>query len=108
MNYDHQILRILIEASPQGLSVKKIARHVFNQANGFFCTVDYDSVHAYVRQYLQRQATRGNGLVRRQSHGIYQFNEQTQEGRQLMLEFKEDEEPTMQKQQPKDQSLSLF
>lgn len=92
MNYDQQILHVLMEAGPQGLSVKKIARHVFNAQNSFFSDVDYEAVHIAVRQYLQRQSSRRNGLVARVSHGVYQLNTHTDEARQLLLEFEKDEE----------------
>ena len=34
--YEQTIFRILKEAGPAGLSVKKIARHVYNEQNTFF------------------------------------------------------------------------
>lgn len=108
MNYEQQILRILMEAGPQGLSVKKIARHVFNENNGFFCEVDYDTVHQLVRQYLQRQCAQRNGMVRRVSHGVYQLNTKTEEATQLLLQFKEADEDDSATPQAEDQSLSLF
>lgn len=97
-----------MEAGPQGLSVRKIARHVFNENNGFFCEVDYEAIHLAVRQYLQRQSARRDGLVRRVSHGIYQINTKTDEARQLILEFKDDDSTAAPKPQAEDQSLSLF
>lgn len=39
MNYDSEILFVLTEAGEKGLSVKKIARHVFNNCNGLFDVV---------------------------------------------------------------------
>lgn len=97
-----------MEAGEAGISIKKIARHVFNEQNSFFVETDYDSVRVAVRQYLQRQCVRRDGLVRRVSHGVYQFNAQTQEARQLMLQFKDQEESCAGKPQAEDQSLSLF
>lgn len=107
MNYERLILQILAEAGQDGLSVKKIARHVYNATNGFFSEEAYDDVHLRVRQYLQRQTARKNGFVRRLSHGVYQLDLKTKEARQLMLQFKKKDEPARQ-QPTEDKSLSLF
>lgn len=109
MNYERQILQTLLEAGERGLSVRKIARHVFNMNNGLFEEVDYETIHIAVRQYLQRQSARTGAPVCRVSHGIYRFNRQTSEGRQLLLAFK-DKEDTDNSHKPvqEDQSLSLF
>lgn len=107
MNYEKQIIQVLAEAGETGLSVRKIARHVFNAANSFFTVTSYDDVHLYVRQYLQRQSQHRTGLVRRVSHGVYQLNLCSNEARQLVLEFKEVAEPAP-KPVEEDRSLSLF
>ena len=36
MEFDKEILRILMEAGTEGLSLQKVARHVFNAFNSFF------------------------------------------------------------------------
>lgn len=108
MNYEQLILQILAEAGQDGLSVKKIARHVYNATNGFFSEEAYEDVRVRVRQYLQRQSTRKDGFIRRLSHGVYQLDFQTKEASQLMLQFKEDRNEPVHPQPAEDQSLSLF
>lgn len=107
MNYDKQILHFLAEAGEAGLSVRKIAHHVFNATNGFFSEASYDDVHQSVRQYLQRQAQRKGGLVKRVGHGVYQLDLCSREAQQLMLDFK-DEQESCPKPIAEDRSLSLF
>lgn len=110
MNYERQILQTLMEAGSRGLSVRKIARHVFNMSNGFFSEVDFEQVHLLVQQYLTRKSARPDGIVSRVSHGIYRLNTQTRQGRQLILQFKEEKDTDAQRQKPpvEDQSLNLF
>lgn len=107
MNYDRHILYVLAEAGQAGLSVSKIARHVFNATNGFFSETSYDDVHLYVRHYLQRQVLRKNAFIKRVSHGIYQLDLCSGKGKQLVLSFKDITDAT-QKTTPEDKSLSLF
>lgn len=108
MNQEQQILRILAEAGSNGLSVRKLAHHVYNQTNGFFAEVDYDTVHLQVRQYLQRQAARPDGFIRRVSHGVYQLDLRTKAARQLVLDFKDQPDEPAPKPIQEDRSLSLF
>ena len=37
-----------MEAGNEGLSVKKVARHVHNACNTFFATVSFEDIHNYV------------------------------------------------------------
>lgn len=109
MRYDEEILRVLGEAGADGLSVAKVARHVYNACNSFFEPLDYDEVHRDVYQYLARNSKKSDSLiVKTAARGIYRLNEQSREARQLMLDFEAaaSEEPT--KEAYKDESLSLF
>ena len=42
MSYEQEIKELLFEAGKEGLSAKKIARHIFNKHNGLFETTPYD------------------------------------------------------------------
>ena len=66
MSYDRDIIFILNEAGPKGLSVKKIARHVYNHNNGFFNVVSFEDVYRYVSSYLIRTSKCLILLLRRQ------------------------------------------
>lgn len=108
MIYDRLIQTVLAEAGNEGLSVQKISRHVFNASNSLFNPVNYDDVHAYVLQYLQRNSNNPNSIIERTStRGIYRLNPTSADAQQLMLRFQEpaQEEPT---KVYKDLSLSLF
>ena len=88
--YDKEILQVLLEAGSEGISVQKISRHVFNACNSFFNPVDYNSVHEYVLQYLQKNSKLPTSLITRTSlRGVYCLNLANQQSQQLVLQFKE-------------------
>lgn len=108
MSYDDIILRVLAEAGENGLSIKKIARHVFNESNTFFHQVAFDEVHHDVQRFLMRQAQKANPMVEHmKTRGMYRLNPHSPESRQLMLQFS-DEETEEQPKPAEDQSLWLF
>ena len=108
-DYDDKILRVLTEAGTDGLSVQKIAYHVFNASNTFFETVSLEEVHRYVQQYLLRNSKNSDSLIENTGvRGIYRINKNSSVSQQLMLMFS-DEEPETEESKPViDQSLSLF
>jgi len=112
-NYDREILKVLTEAGSAGISVQKISRHVFNACNSLFAPIDYQSVHDYVLQFLQRNSKSvGSLIVRTEVRGIYKLNLENQEGQQLMLQFAEEraaeDEESKDAGASIDLSLSLF
>ena len=48
MKYDRLIIEILMEAGSDGLTVRKVSRHVFNAVNGLFDEADIEAVHKLV------------------------------------------------------------
>jgi len=108
-SYDDTILKVLTEAGKEGLSVQKIAHHVFNASNTFFETVSLEEVHRYVQQYLLRNSRHSDSIIESTgTRGIYRINEKFSASQQLMLMFS-DEEPQTEDPKPViDQSLSLF
>ena len=54
MRYEKEIVDVLAKAGNNGLSVKKIARHVFNASNSFFEVLDFSEVHQQVQRCLLR------------------------------------------------------
>ena len=111
MNYDKEIIKVLCEAGSEGLSVQKVARHVFNACNSLFCILDFEEVHVYVTQYLLRNSKNRNSIIERtERRGMYRLNYNSQDTMQLMLQFADhaidDDENTSRGQE--DNSLLLF
>ncbi len=104
--YNNEILKVLAEAGNDGLSVKKIARHVHNAHNTLFSNVSFDEVYAYVGQYLKRNSKCADSIIERTDlRGVYR-NEHSQ---QLMLQFQDEyDEKESSQEAAVDQSLSLF
>ena len=109
-NYDKVIWEVLLEAGRAGISVQKLARHVYNACNTLFQPVDYAQVHGYVSQFLLRHSKDPTSMVfRADTRGIYRLNPENQESRQLMLQFESGKNAVEEeKKSPIDLSLPLF
>ena len=93
MNFDIEILKVLACAGDDGLKTEKIARHVFNSCNSMFSPLNYKEVHAYVTQYLIKNAKDPMSVVEKGSgHGVYRLNFKAQLAQQLVLKFSPHEE----------------
>ncbi|MBR4699481.1 MAG: hypothetical protein IKP16_05995 [Prevotella sp.] len=111
MEYDKEIFKVLTEAGSTGISVQKLSRHVYNAHNSLFTPIAFEDVHAYVSQFLLRNSKDPNSVVERTPvRGVYRLNTESQEGRELMLQFSEqhDDEPETPQNTSVDLSLSLF
>ena len=112
MNYDLQILHILTEVGERGISVSSLTKHVYNQNRTFFTSPDYEEVRQYVGQYLLRNSKSAESLIESTGRrGYYRLNTQgSANARQLMLDFREEQESTENEQlsDSNDCSLSLF
>ena len=108
--YNSEILRILVEAGNEGLSVKKIARHVHNACNTLFSSVSFDEVYTYVSQYLIRNSRNADSMIARTDvRGNYRINPRNEDSQQLMLRFQDECDEKEDAPKPSvDQSLSLF
>lgn len=110
MDYSADILNILVQA-PEGLSVRKIVRHVYNAHNSLFETVELEDVKRYVTQYLaSRSKTRRSPIERTSERGVYRLNPLSNECKELMLQFQEesDERDGIEGKQDIDDSLDMF
>lgn len=109
-NYDNKILEVLAEAGEAGMSVHKIARHVFNASNSLFEPIEFEDVHRYVQQYVLRCSRGADALLQNVGQrGIYRLNPNSAQSQQLMLMFRDDEEePEEGKPGGDDLSPSLF
>ncbi|MBO1362694.1 hypothetical protein JHU38_02690 [Prevotella sp. A2931] len=110
MTYDREIIKVLVEAGEKGLSVKKIAQHVFNASNSLFCVVMYDDIYTYVSQYLLLNSKSKMSLIAHgERRGTYKINTKINEGQQLMIQFGIDEmEESLDITPSDDGELSLF
>lgn len=112
MSYDQQILKVLMEAGVQGVSVQTVAKHVYNMNTTLFYQPVYEEVRAYVRQYLLRNSRSAHSIVENTGRrGYYRLNTKgLRDARQMFLQFSEDkEEKEEEKEKPQeDLSLDLF
>ena len=84
MKYDRLIIEILMEAGSDGLTVRKVSRHVFNAVNGLFDEADIAAVHTLVRACLQRHSKGTSPALDRPMHGSYAIYSWTASGRALI------------------------
>ena len=110
MNTDKQILEVLTRAGERGLSVQAISKHVYNMNRTFFSTPDLEEIKSYVQQYLLKNSKSAQSLVESTGQrGCYRLNTQgSQDARQLMLQFRDEQQPQEEETSAQDLSLSLF
>ncbi|MCD8296219.1 MAG: hypothetical protein LUC88_01445 [Prevotella sp.] len=116
MGYEKEIINVLSEAGRKGLSIKKIARHIYNNKNSLFDELSFEDVHKSVAGFLQRNCKKRNSIVERtQKNGTYRIRVSVRPA-QLKLYFDDDdtldEDVTDRvkddKKSEQDTSLSLF
>ncbi len=83
-NYDRLIVKVLLEAGDNGLTVRKITRHVYNAVNGLFEEADMEAVHRSVRVFLHRHSQGEGAALARPKRGTYSLNCNTEAGRILL------------------------
>ncbi|SFW19709.1 hypothetical protein SAMN02910409_0838 [Prevotellaceae bacterium HUN156] len=110
MSYDQQILKILTEAGERGISVQNISRHVYNMNCTFFVSPDFEEIRNYVQQYLLKNSKSNNSLIERtEQRGWYRLNTTgSNDAQQLMLQFRDEQQPVEEVKPQKDLSLDLF
>lgn len=109
IKYEQEIFRVLTEAGEEGLSVQKIALHVYNSCNSLFNPVSYEEVYGFVSRFLIAKSRKQHSLIERTaSRGVYHLNFTLKETQQLMLQFKDATEVEEPKAPMPDNSLSLF
>ena len=110
LTYDQQILKILTEAGERGISVQNISRHVYNLNTTFFYQPDYEEVRSYVQQYLLKNSKSQQSLIESTGQrGYYRLNTTgSKDAQQLMLLFRDEQQPVEEVKEQKDLSLNLF
>lgn len=112
--YEEYILKVLAEVGDGGISIQKLAMHVYNMSCTLFSRPDFLDVRSFVRQYVRRNTGTPQSLIESAGHrGLYRLNtSRSIDAFQLMLEFREQpggndiSDARMSKSE--DQSLDLF
>ena len=73
-DYLNTIVKVLYEAGENGLRLRLLSRHVFNDVNSLFEPVDREDVHDFVARYVPAHAKDSTSMFERCSHGIYRLN----------------------------------
>lgn len=110
-DYDRHILAVLADVGEKGISVRNLAKHVYNMSCTLFDKPDMSRVHSYVQRFLLRHSKATNPMVEslaRRGHYRLNASYRPQDGQQE-IEFGEPEEqPKPSTGQGDDLSLNLF
>ena len=91
-DYSKDIIQILLRV-PDGLSIRKIVRHVYNSHNTFFETVPLDDVKRSVTQYLTSRAnSKSSPIEHAAERGCYRLKPNMRQNLQLTLDFNNDDD----------------
>ena len=103
-------MKILTEADERGISVQAIAKHVYNMNLSFFYTPDYEEIRTYVQQFLLKNSKSNLSLIENTGRrGYYRLNTKgSADARQMMLQFREEQEEKEEEKPQQDLSLDLF
>lgn len=109
MTYDRQILAILSDVGDNGINVQTLAKHVYNMNCTLFAQPDFSTIHRYVQQYLLRNSKSKQSIIESTGRrGYYRLNTKNSDNaRQLMLEFNMHKEENNDKEETEQQDLSL-
>lgn len=110
--YEQQILRILADVGVRGISVRLLAKHVYNLNCTLFTQPDLQEIHNMVQQYLLRNSKSPQSLIESTGRrGYYRLNTQgSADARQLLLDFRDEvtNDETENEKPQQDLSLDLF
>lgn len=87
-----EILKILAEAGPEGLRVRKIILHVYNSQNSLFHAVSLEEVKRRVLAFLQQNSRHAHDLLQHPSWGVYRLNPNSKRARSIQLSFRYEED----------------
>ena len=110
--YEQQILRIFLDVGAHGISVKKLAKHVYNHYCTLFSQPDFREVYRYTQQYVQSHSRSSKAILEHaEKWGYYRLNtHNSPAAQQLMLEFSDElqQEEAVGERPAEDRSLNLF
>ena len=88
MSYEKEIIKTLYEAGTDGLSVHKIAIHVYNAHNTLFSPIAFEKVRQYVQVWLLRNSRFSDSpVIHCDKRGTYRINRYSEKARQTILNF---------------------
>lgn len=112
MEYEQYITKILYEAGNDGLTLKKLAMHVYNLRNGLFEKISYADVYKDTAKYIKRNSKSNTGIIEKaEKWGHYRIKKKKINYVQLLLNFESATEFCAEEKiskTTKDNSLSLF
>ena len=108
--YEQHILRILSDVGERGISVRLLAKHVYNLSCTLFYQPDFREVYNYTQRYLLSHSRSPKSVIARTGkRGYYRLNTTgSADARQLMLQFHDNEEEQKEEKPSQDLSLNLF
>ncbi len=93
MSCSTHILKILTEAYPQAMPLRRIALNVYNITNTLFDPQDKDHIYSLVAEWLRTESMkRGGTVMKAETKGWYKLNAASPQAQQLLLEFMPNEE----------------
>lgn len=110
-DYDRHIIAVLTEVGGKGISVRNLAKHVYNLSCTLFEKPDMEHVYRYVQRFLLRNSKATNPMVESLARrGHYRLNAAytAQDGQQELVFGEDDDLPRPSAAQCDDLSLSLF
>lgn len=108
MTYEKDIFKVLQEAGDGGLSVRKIARHVFNANNSFFQSTDKDEISQAVQRYLAYHSRSSNDTIEKVGYGRYRLNLKSRKTKLKLQEYFTEKDEEKKPGPAKELSLDLF
>lgn len=110
--YEKQILRILLDVGARGISVKKLAKHVYNLSCTLFSQPEFDEVYRQVQYYIYSRSRSSKSIIENTGRrGYYRLNMRSSTVSQLMIDFNASDgegQPDEPEKPAPDLSLSLF
>lgn len=92
MDYSKDIINVLLKA-PDGLTIRKIVRHVYNAHNTLFESADLEDIKRSVTMFLtSRSKTKSSPIQHTGQWGTYRLNPNSDFFRQMSLQFSDEEE----------------
>ena len=98
MTYEKDIFKVLQEAGDGGLSVRKIARHVF----------DKDEISQAVQRYLAYHSRSSNDTIEKVGYGRYRLNLKSRKTKLKLQEYFTEKDEEKKPGPAQELSLNLF
>ena len=88
MKYEDTIFNILLEAGSNGLTIKKVARHVHHETDTLFERVSFPEVYDVVCKIIYKESRNSCSFIERApKRGYYRLNKNSGKYMQQILQF---------------------